>query len=683
MQMPLLHRISANVYIQSVREAFICLIPYLILISALTLIISIIQALTLIPEGSAVLETLISVNRSTYLLFPLATMLALSFTLGKNLEQPPVACAILALACFISLNNELIEIERIIDGGYYSIQPYSMLLPFIVVLTLKTTRKKITYKYIQAPSISSHLQLHINLIAPYILSFAVICSVLLVLTPILTELFQPVAEALQGSNLFVRGLIKTISSSLLWFLGIHGDNTYNLIADPWLNGEVIGENIIMARLQDFFMLMGGTGNGLSLIIAILLFSKDERSLKISKISLPFSIFNINELLIFGLPVVFNPYLLIPFVLVPTILYCCAYTAVSFGLVSFIPHDISWITPPIINTYLAGADLNACILQVILLILGISIYAPFVRMSHFYNHDKEVAQKLASKLSLDNFTTKIQQPEPEKGSAILATSLDDSGLLEEIMAGQLYLEYQPIICQKNFSITAFEVFINLRCSDSTLLGPEFLNELSSPSVIEIIQLWQMKELKKDFQKWERETNLPNIYIGMNNATLNHPRLIKTFSVELIHFREKVHLALSREAFHNNLQLLTNMAHILDTGITVSLCDKESESLPINVLSHDQVEELCLDANRLTYNQQHKQPNLFKSLTNFSHSIGNKVRVSRIDKEEYLQRSEIIEADFLQGTSIAPKQKSDDLLAFTQVWDSNAKVHKENFDRKKKA
>lgn len=683
MKTPLLHRISANIYIQSVREAFICLIPYLILISALTLIISIIQALTLIPADSAALQTLISVNRSTYLLFPLATMLALSFTLGKNLDQPPVACAILALACFISLNNELIELERIIDGGYYGIQPYSMLLPFIVVLILKKTRQRITYKYIQAPSISSHLQLHINLIAPYILTFAVICSVLLFLTPIFTELFQPVAEALQSSNLFVRGLIKTISSSLLWFLGIHGDNTYNLIADPWLNGEIIGENIIMARLQDFFMLMGGTGNGLSLIIAILLFSKDERSLKISKISLPFSIFNINEFLIFGLPVVFNPYLLIPFILVPTILYCCAYTAVSLGLVSFIPHDISWITPPIINTYIAGADLNACILQVALLILGVSIYAPFVRMSHLYNHDKEVAQKLAAKLALGEFTVENEQREPEKTSTLSSTSLDDSGLLEEIMAGQLYLEYQPIICQKTFKISAFEVFTNLRCSDNNLLGPNFLNELSSPSIIEIIQLWQMKELKKDFQKWQCGSETPEIYIGMNSATLNHPRLIKTFSVELIHFREKIHLALSREAFNSNLQLSTNMDHILDVGITVSLRDKDSGSLPINILSHNQVEELCLDANKFTHSQQHKQPNLFKSLINFSHTVGNNVRVSQIDKQEYIQKYELLEADFLQGSSIAPKQKSDDLLAFAQAWNNNTKAHKENFNQIKKA
>lgn len=676
MKTPLLHRISANIYIQSVREAFICLIPYLILISALTLIISIIQALTLIPADSVILETLISVNRSTYLLFPLATMLALSFTLGKNLDQPPVACAILALACFISLNNELIEIERIIDGGYYSIQPYSMLLPFIVVLILKTIRNKITYKYIQAPSISSHLQLHINLIAPYILTFAIICSVLLFLTPILTELFQPVAEALQSSNLFVRGLIKTISSSILWFLGIHGDNTYNLIADPWLNGEVIGENIIMARLQDFFMLMGGTGNGLSLIIAIMLFSKDERSLKISKISLPFAIFNINELLIFGLPVVFNPYLLIPFILVPTILYCCAYTAVSFGLVSFIPHDISWITPPIINTYLAGADLNACFLQIALLILGISIYAPFVRMSHFFNHDKEVAQKLVSKLALGEISIKNDYLTPKKTSTT-PTSLDDSGLLEEIMAGQLYLQYQPIICQKDFNITAFEVFINLRCSDGTLLGPEFLNELHSPSIIEIIQLWQMKELKKDFQIWSGELKFPDIYIGMNKATLNHPRLIKTFSIELIQYREKIHLALSRDAFNNNLQLSTNMDHILDVGITVSLNDKNSESLPVNLFSHPHVKELCLTAKELSFSTKYNQSNLFSSLINLSHSMGQKVRLCQINEEEELQVNELMEADLLQGSLIAPGQKGDNLIEFTRAWSNNKETHKQRF------
>lgn len=678
MQIPALHRISANIYIQSVREAFISLIPYLILISALTLVISIIQALTLLPENSSSLSTLTSINRSTYLLFPLVTMLALSFTLGKNLNQPPVACAILSLACFINLNNELIEIDRIIEGGYFDIQPYAMILPFIVVLSLKSIREKISYRFIQAPSISSHLQIHINLILPYILTFTLISSLLLFITPILTELIQPLAEQLQNSHLFIRGLVKTIATSLLWFLGIHGDNTYNLIADAWLNSEIVANNIDMSTMQDFYTLMGGSGNGLSLIIAMLLFSKDERSLKISKISLPFAIFNINELLIFGLPIVFNPYLLIPFVLVPTILYCCAYAAVSFGLIAFIPHDINWITPPIINTYIASADLNACFLQIALLAVGVAIYAPFVRMSHFYNHDREVAQKLALKLALGNLppektiTTAVNSP------CSIAATLDDSGLLEEIMAGQLLLQYQPIINQSNFKVAGFEVLPHLKCSDGTLLGPEFLRKLQSPSLIEIIQLWQVKQLQKDIGLWQKnEQKTPEIYIAMNSSTLNHPRLIKTFGIELIHYRDKTHLCLDRDAFSGSLQLEANMEHILDTGIQVSLEDPHSESLPFDLLSSAHIRELSLQPHDAPTKAELKTPDLLLDLVDYAHKIGHRVRLNKIDDRKQLQQKCVASVDLLQGSIIAPRQTSEQVMAFIESWNSSCEAHKNAF------
>lgn len=666
-----LHKISTNIYIQSIREAFICLIPYLILISALTLLTSSVQALNLLDPTSGILKSLLSINRSTYLLFPLVTMLALSYTLAKNLAQPPIACAILALACFINLNNELVEIERIINGGYFDIQPYAMILPFIVTLSLKNIRQIVSTKLIVAPSISSHLQVHINLIIPYILTFALTCTVLLALNPLFSELLTPLAEALQNSSLFVRGLCRTVVSNLLWFLGIHGDNTYNLIADPWLNSEMVGDNLLMARLHDYFILIGGSGSGLSLILAILLFSKDERSLKIAKISLPFALFNINELLIFGLPIVFNPYLLIPFIFVPALLYCCAYASVTFQLITFIPHDMSWITPPLINTFIAGSDLKACLFQFALLILGASIYAPFVRMSHLYNHDREVAQELADKLSINAPEQEEIDSRHSKTTPPPKNQLDDSALLEEILAGQLFLQYQPIINSSDFSLMGFEVQTYLHRSDGKLMDAKSLEQLNSSSIVEVIQLWQSKQLQQELSLCRSALPDAEIFIKLNRATTRHPRLIKKLSIDLIQQREKLHLALGREILEDNLQLQTNLKHILNAGIKISLTDNDSTSLPINTIFNNSITEITLPAPIfIDQNGETIEPNKFKQLTTLNQNLGHSVRITGISKRNELSLAVLCKADQLQGDLFSPPIPIKKLIDFSQHWQYNS-------------
>jgi len=96
--------------------------------------------------------------------------------------------------------------------------------------------------------------------------------------------------------------------------------------------------------------------------------------------IPTTLFNINEPVIFGFPVIFSPLLMLPFTFVPAILYIIAYYATVLGWVSKIVVYIPWSVPPLISGYLAsGGDYRNVILQLILIILGVLLYLPFLML----------------------------------------------------------------------------------------------------------------------------------------------------------------------------------------------------------------------------------------------------------------------------------------------------------------
>lgn len=191
-------------------------------------------------------------------------------------------------------------------------------------------------------------------------------------------------------------IIITFFVSLLWFFGLHGPNVLAPILDgvylPALientnffntNQTTVGMPYLWTRGSfDAYSWMGGTGCTLGLIIAIFIFSKREETKTIAKLAAPMGIFNINEPLIFGLPIVLNPLYIIPWVCVPTIMVAIAYIVTSIGLVPPVFMQVPWVTPPIIMAFLAtGGNIGAAILAAFNLALSVILWAAFVMVGN--------------------------------------------------------------------------------------------------------------------------------------------------------------------------------------------------------------------------------------------------------------------------------------------------------------
>ena len=133
---------------------------------------------------------------------------------------------------------------------------------------------------------------------------------------------------------------------------------------------------------DAFAWFGGSGGTIVLIIAILLFSKRADYLTVGKLSLGPGIFNINEPIMFGLPVVLNPIMFIPFVIAPLVATTIGWVATYLGLVAPVSQQVAWVTPPLLLSFLAtGADWRAPIVALVCLVVTFLIWTPFVIAAH--------------------------------------------------------------------------------------------------------------------------------------------------------------------------------------------------------------------------------------------------------------------------------------------------------------
>lgn len=182
-------------------------------------------------------------------------------------------------------------------------------------------------------------------------------------------------------------VIITLLQTLLWICGIHGPATLAAVVTPvyltlqlqntaaYAHHEALPHIVVVSLF--LFVFPGGAGATLPLA-ALLCLSKVRRLRSVGRLTIGPALFNINDPLVFGLPIVFNPFLAVPFVGVPVVLATISYLAIAHGLVArpaqYVPSSI----PTFASTYLATLDARAVVLVAINIAIATLLYIPFVR-----------------------------------------------------------------------------------------------------------------------------------------------------------------------------------------------------------------------------------------------------------------------------------------------------------------
>ena len=212
----------------------------------------------------------------------------------------------------------------------------------------------------------------------------VVCNI--DINSVITTIFSPLVVGLSS----IWGVeLAIFLVCLLWSVGIHGTNIVGSIYTPVfltfltqnINAVAKGQaptNITSEGFLNFGMTIGGTGAILGLVLCMFT-AKSKRYKAMRNLSLMPAIFNISEPIMFGVPVVLNPTLMIPFILTPMILQFITYFLMKFHIIGMIVAQVPWTTPTIISGFLmTGGDWKAAVWQTIELVLAVLAYYPFFK-----------------------------------------------------------------------------------------------------------------------------------------------------------------------------------------------------------------------------------------------------------------------------------------------------------------
>ena len=395
--------IAENKYVNGIRRAFIMMMP-LLMIGSLFLMITAFP----LPAYQRGMASLLGENwkdifdipvSATFNLIALFVAFLVAQQLAKQFELDSIAVGLLSLASFLILTplGNTSEFGQVITFTWLGSKG------MFVAMVIGVVTVKIFHFFVKRDIL---VKMPDGVPPEVIKSFeALIPGTVILATALLLRVgmehtsygtihdfvYKMLALPLRALGTSYIGSILTVFAiSILWSVGINSGSMVNGFVRPfWLENQAeniaalqAGQPLPHVITEQFFdmIFMGGAGATLSLLLAIVIFAKSKHIKSVGAIGIVPGIFNINEPVLFGLPVILNPIMLIPFNIVPMVFVTTQYIAMNIGLVSK-PLGVAfpWPTPAVISGFITVGDFSGALIQIANLIIGAMIYLPFLRI----------------------------------------------------------------------------------------------------------------------------------------------------------------------------------------------------------------------------------------------------------------------------------------------------------------
>ena len=399
---PPLTALSENTYLSAIRAGMVAIVP-LTIIGGLFMVVSFLPVTGWDKVVAPYLHLLEIPVTATFGLLAVFVCFAIGYDLGSRLKQEAIVSASMATLVFLMIqlkpDDQSLSMDGLGSKGLFT----AILIAVIAVRVQKLfTDQNLVIKLPQnVPPIVYESFLSLSPMCFLVAVFWLIRFVLgLDINLVLQTAFTPLVFAL---NTLPGILVFVFLVTLLWSVGINGDNTLDAIVGPIFLQDLAanveaashGQPLPYVTALGFFtsfVNVGGTGATIGLAL-IMLNSKEPGYRKISRVSLPTQIFGINEPIFFGFPIVLNPIFMIPYVLNALILTTGSYLLMSWGVIHKPFVNVPWTTPPIIGHYLvSGGDWKAAVWGAVSILIAMAIYFPFAKAAERQRLSAEAAGK---------------------------------------------------------------------------------------------------------------------------------------------------------------------------------------------------------------------------------------------------------------------------------------------------
>lgn len=389
---PALTALSENTYLSAIRAGMVSVVP-LTIIGGLFLIVAYLPVAGWETRVAPYLQLLQVPVTATFGLLGLFACFAIGYDLGRQLKQEAIVSASMASLVFLMIQLRLGEKPDDIVLAMDGLGSKGLFTAIVVALLAVRVQKLFTDR---------NLVIRLPASVPPIvyesfLSLSPLCFLLVVcwlirfvlgvdINAIVQTVFKPLVFALDTlPGILVYALLVT----LLWSVGINGDNAVDALVAPvflqYLAANVeattAGQPLPHVTAYGFFTIfvnVGGTGATIALAL-LMLNSKEPGFRKVSRLSLPTQIFQINEPIFFGFPIVLNPIFMVPYILNALLLTTGTYLLMHWGMIHKPFVNVPWTTPPILGHYLVtGGDWKAAVWGAISIVIAMAVYCPFAK-----------------------------------------------------------------------------------------------------------------------------------------------------------------------------------------------------------------------------------------------------------------------------------------------------------------
>lgn len=401
--LPVANKLASNRYLSILRDAFMLAFP-------LTMFGSIVVVICNLPflndEMKAILNELLGSGQSaTMSIMTVFVTFGIGYYLSKSYDVESIFGGAISFASFLILTpffvtsdsgetiSNVLSLDRLGAKGMF----LGMIVSFIATEIYSRTSRK-GWQIKMPDSVPPAVAKSFAALIPAILTLSIFTAINAIVTVGLnTNLHDVIYNIIQvplvglGSSIWAT-LLAIFFIQFLWFFGLHGQILVNSVMDPVWNtlmfenleaykaGEHLPHIITKPFMEVFTVGLGGSGMTLAVVIIMAFFLRKKQYRDVGRLALGAGIFNVNEPVIFGLPIVLNATILIPWVIAPIIVTAFNYFVMAIGIVPA-PTGVSvpWTVPIFFSGIIATNSLAGGLLQIVDFILVGFIWYPFLRM----------------------------------------------------------------------------------------------------------------------------------------------------------------------------------------------------------------------------------------------------------------------------------------------------------------
>lgn len=401
--LPVANKLASNRYLSILRDAFMLAFP-------LTMFGSIVVVICNLPflndEMKALLNELLGSGQSaTMSIMTVFVTFGIGYYLSKSYGVEGIFGGAISFASFLILTpffvtsdsgetiSNVLSLDRLGAKGMF----LGMIVSFIAAEIYSRTSRK-GWQIKMPDSVPPAVAKSFAALIPAILTLSIFTAINAIVTVGLnTNLHDVIYNIIQvplvglGSSIWAT-LLAIFFIQFLWFFGLHGQILVNSVMDPVWNtlmfenleaykaGEHLPHIITKPFMEVFTVGLGGSGMTLAVVIIMAFFLRKKQYRDVGRLALGAGIFNVNEPVIFGLPIVLNATILIPWVIAPIIVTAFNYFVMAIGIVPA-PTGVSvpWTVPIFFSGIIATNSLAGGLLQIVDFILVGFIWYPFLRM----------------------------------------------------------------------------------------------------------------------------------------------------------------------------------------------------------------------------------------------------------------------------------------------------------------